>query len=205
MKCLTKIAVFLLSVAVIQANAQSAPKSQGGGAQETQARGFWIDPSTALMWAGKDNGKDVSWKNAVKYCRSLRLAGYSDWRLATLAELGAIYDRSANAPGLAGSGKDNLFTYHVKGNLFLTGDEWSSEPRYDDRGHPTGYAWYFDFNEGRSDNDQAGSLTPILSCVRCVCAVPGNKCRKPLFFPILPKGGELVFAQNPAGPQSRNL
>ncbi|HZE24159.1 MAG TPA: DUF1566 domain-containing protein, partial [Blattabacteriaceae bacterium] len=91
MKCLTKIAVFLLSVAVIQANAQSAPKSQGGGAQETQARGFWIDPSTALMWAGKDNGKDVSWKNAAKYCRNLRLAGYSDWRLATVAELKMIY------------------------------------------------------------------------------------------------------------------
>ncbi|HEY2235769.1 MAG TPA: DUF1566 domain-containing protein [Candidatus Angelobacter sp.] len=174
MKCLTKIAVFLLSVAVIQANAQSAPKSQGGGAQETQARGFWIDPSTALMWAGKDNGKDVSWKNAVKYCRSLRLAGYSDWRLATLAELGAIYDRSANAPGLAGSGKDNLFTYHVKGNLFLTGDEWSSEPRYDDRGHPTGYAWYFDFNEGRSDNDPSGLPHPH-SLMRALCVRGSRK------------------------------
>jgi hypothetical protein len=72
------------------------------------------------MWAGKDNGKDVSWKGAAKYCRDLRLAGYSDWRLATLAELGAIYDRNANAPGSAGPGKDGLFTYHVKGNLFLT-------------------------------------------------------------------------------------
>jgi hypothetical protein len=174
MKCLTKIAVFLLSVAVIQANAQSAPKNQGGGAQETQARGFWIDPSTALMWAGKDNGKDVSWKNAVKYCRNLRLAGYSDWRLATLAELGAIYDRSANAPGLAGSGKDNLFTYHVKGNLFLTGDEWSSEPRYDDRGHPTGYAWYFDFNEGRSDNDPSGLPYPH-SLMRALCVRGSRK------------------------------
>jgi hypothetical protein len=32
---------------------------------------------------------------------------------ATPAEIGAIYDFSTNALGLAGSGKDNLFTYHV--------------------------------------------------------------------------------------------
>jgi len=91
------------------AGAQS-PSNDRGLAQETQARGFWTDPSTGLMWAGKDSGKDVSWKGAMKYCRDLRLAGYSDWRLATLAELGAIYDRNANAPGLAGSGKESPFT-----------------------------------------------------------------------------------------------
>lgn len=79
------------------------------------------------MWSAKDNDRDVSWKGAVKYCRDLRSAGYSNWRLATRAELGAIYDRNANAPGSAGSGKDSSFTYHVKGDLFLTGDEWSSE------------------------------------------------------------------------------
>ncbi len=127
-----------------------------GVAKEVQVRGYWTDPASGLMWAGKDSGKDVSWKSAVKYCRDLRLAGYSDWRLATLAEFGTIFDRNANAPGLAGSGKDNLFTYHVKGNLLLTGDEWSSERINDDRGHPSAYAWYFDFNEGRSDNEPSG-------------------------------------------------
>jgi hypothetical protein len=147
--------VLLLSIAAIQASAQSAPEGQSS-ATETQARGVWTDPSTGLMWAGRDNGRDVSWKGAVKYCRNLRLAGYSDWRLATLAELGAIYDRNANVPGLAGSGKDNLFTYHVKGNLFLTGDEWSSERIKDDRGHPSGYVWYYDFNEGRPNDDPTG-------------------------------------------------
>ena len=97
--------------------------------------GYWIDSSTKLMWAGKDNGRDVSWKGAVKYCRNLRLAGYSDWSLATRAELGAIFDRNANARGLSGPGKEGPFTYHVKGNLFLTGDEWSGE-----REEAVGYA-----------------------------------------------------------------
>jgi hypothetical protein len=172
-KCWTKVAVLLLSVAAIQGSAQSARESQSHE-PEAQARGVWTDPSTGLMWAGRDNGRDVSWKGAVKYCRDFRLAGYSNWRLATLAELGAIYDRNANAPGSAGSGKDNLFTYHVKGNLFLTGDAWSSERRYDDRGHPSGYDWYYDFNEGRSDNEP--SRWPYSSSfMRALCVRSSEK------------------------------
>jgi hypothetical protein len=124
-------------------------------AQETQVRGYWVDRSTGLMWAGKDNGKDVSWNKAVKYCRDLRLAGYSDWRLANNVELQGIYDKAANAPGLAGSGKGSADTWHVKGNLFLTGNQWAN--RNDGRRHSWGgYEWYFDFNAGRWDNEPSG-------------------------------------------------
>jgi hypothetical protein len=154
-KCWAKIVVVLLSIAAIIAGAQSARESQSR-AEETQARGFWVDPSTGLIWAGKDNGRDVTWKNAVKYCRDLRSAGNSDWRLASLGELEGIYDKDANAPGLMGpSGKGTAATWHVKGNLFLTGNQWSSTQKNDDRGHPSGWAWRFDFNEGRSfDGDE---------------------------------------------------
>ncbi len=86
-------------------------------------RGYWTDPATGLMWAGKDNGKDVNWYNAIKYCRNLRLAGYSDWRLANMFELQPLYDETANAPGLAGRHDDEPAMWHVKGNLFLTGLE----------------------------------------------------------------------------------
>lgn len=136
--------------------------------QQTQARGYWLDPATGLMWTGKDNGKDINWHKAVKYCRDLRLAGYSDWRLAELAELQGIFDSSANAPGLMGpSGKGSPATWHVKGNLFLTGNQWSSQ-RLDDRGRPSGYAWRFDFNEGRSfDGDELSfSTNKRALCVR---------------------------------------
>ena len=158
MKYRAKAATLLLFVSALIASAQSTPGSQGV-TQDTQSRGSWTDPSTGLMWAGKDNGKDVSWKKAMKYCRDLRLAGYSDWRLATLSELEGIYDKNANAPGLArlgGPAKGSDFTWHVKGNLFLTGNQWSSSQRIDDRGHPNGYAWYFDFNEGRPNNEPTG-------------------------------------------------
>jgi hypothetical protein len=147
-KCRTRIAALLFSISALMMSAQSAPKEQGN-AEETRIRGYWIDPSTRLMWAGKDSGKDVNWHKAIRYCRDLRLAGYSDWRLATLRELEGIYDKNADAPGRNGQGAS---TWHVKGNLFLTGNQWSSSRLVDDRGHPSGYASRFDFNEGRVFN-----------------------------------------------------
>ena len=85
------------------------------------------------MWAGKDNGKDMSWKKAMKYCRDLRLAGFSDWRLPTIDELQGVRD------------KDGY--YGIKGHIVLTGgDQWSSSRVNDDRGRPSGYAWYFIFS-----------------------------------------------------------
>lgn len=172
MKSKVMIGVLLSLIVAGVAGSQSAPSDQGG-TRETQARGFWIDPATGLMWAVKDNGKDVSWKNAMKYCRDLRLAGYSDWRLATLSDLEGIYDKTANAPGLArmgGTAKGSPFTWHVKGNLFLTGNQWSSNQILDDRGHPSGYVSYFDFNEGRPSDDPTGFPYPFANrralCVR---------------------------------------
>lgn len=148
MKWQAKVVLVLLAILAMFASAQS-PTGDRSRAQETQVRDYWIDPSTGLMWAGKDNGKDVSWHKAMKYCRDLRLAGYSDWRLATIRELQGIYDKDANAPGRGGQG---AATWHVKGNLFLTGNQWSSTRLVDDRGHPSGYASRFDFNEGRVFN-----------------------------------------------------
>jgi Protein of unknown function (DUF1566) len=125
-----------------------------GSAQSPEGRKyFWTDPATGLTWTARDNGKDVSWKGAVKYCRNLRLGGYSNWRLATLDELKGIYDENANSPGQAGK---RAVTWHVKGNLFLTGYQWSSNYRSDDRGRNSGYSWFLDFNDGRSSNQPSG-------------------------------------------------
>jgi hypothetical protein len=85
-----------------------------------------------------------------------------------MAELQGTYDSTANVPGLAGPRKKpNTVTWHVKGNLFLTGDQWSSNYRMDDRGRPIGYAYYFDFNSGKPDNDLGGSSDGLRAlCVR---------------------------------------
>jgi len=163
-KCWIKIAALLLSVVAIRGSAQSAPAGQVH-TSDTQVRGVWTDPSTGLMWAGKDNGKDVGLKSAVKYCRDLRLAGYSDWRLANMAELQGIYDKSANAPGLAGPHDNDPTMWHVKGNLFLTGYEWAFDPGW----RSSGYHSYFDFPQGKPEDEETGFLySPTFIRALCV-------------------------------------
>jgi hypothetical protein len=144
------------------------------GIASAQPPDYWLDSSTRLMWLGKDNGKDVSWGKAAKYCRDLRLAGYADWRLPMLHELAGIYDKSATAPGRDGRGAS---TWHVKGNLFLTGYQWAANRRMDDRGHPSGYEWYFDFNDGKSDNEPSGWRYPS-SFRRALCVRAATEPRQ---------------------------
>jgi Protein of unknown function (DUF1566) len=164
-------AMVVVVLLLIVAGAAGAQSSEGqGAAQETQTRGFWTDPSTGLTWAGKDNGKDVSLKSAVKYCRDLRLAGYSDWRLANMAELQGIYDKTANAPGLAGPHDDVHTMWHVKGNLFLTGYHWANNQS----GRTSGFEYYFDFNEGKSNNQPSGFPYPS-SFMRALCVRGSGK------------------------------
>ncbi len=164
----SRTVLFLLTTVALLAVGQSSTEDRSSP-QQTQVRGYWTDPTTGLMWAAKDNGKDVSWHNAIRYCRNLRLAGYSDWRLANMFELQPIYDRAANAPGRAGDtkgGNPRDFTWHVNGNLFLTGNEWSS--RGDGREHSTGYEYYFDFNEGKSNDNPVGWPYPF-NGMRALC------------------------------------
>lgn len=76
----------------------------------------WTDPSTRLMWAAQDNGKNVTWPQANEYCSHLQLAGYSNWRLPSVNELAGIYDETQNVNG-----------WFIKGGIRVTGGEWSNE------------------------------------------------------------------------------
>jgi len=89
----------------------------------------WTDPVTGLMWAKRDNGSDVNWQQATNFCLNLQLAGQRNWRLPTTNELRGIYDKNALVNGR-----------HVKGNLQLSGGEWSGS-----RGDSVGKALTFKF------------------------------------------------------------
>lgn len=137
--------------------------------QETQTRGYWIDPTTKLMWAAKDNGKAVTWGHAMKYCRALHLAGFSDWRLASINELASLVDKSALAPRRVGN--MDVFQINlgrtVRGGLLLTGDPWSIDREKDRFGHPYGDGWFFDFINSKPSFDlQDFRNTKYALCVR---------------------------------------
>jgi hypothetical protein len=91
--------------------------------ERENANRVWTDPATGLMWTRKDNGYALRWQPAVEYCRSLQLAGYSDWRLPSIDELKKIYNPNAGvACGPAGK-----MSCQIKGGIRLTtGVVWSS-------------------------------------------------------------------------------
>ena len=43
--------------------------------------GTVTDTTRKIMWQKGDNGKEVTFEEAQDYCKTLRLAGYADWRL----------------------------------------------------------------------------------------------------------------------------
>lgn len=138
-------------------------------ANETQVRGVWSDPSTGLMWAGKDNDENATWRKATRHCSDLRLAGYSDWRLATIEELEGLYDGSAYNSLPIRQGVTYILGGKAKGGLFLSGTyHWSSSRVPDDRGRPSGYAWQawqYYFRGGRKHAEPLGYHQRAL-CVR---------------------------------------
>jgi len=53
------------------------------------------DTDTGLMWAVKDNGFDLNWTTANKYCEGSSHGGYTDWRLPTGKELTNLHKKNA--------------------------------------------------------------------------------------------------------------
>ena len=81
-----------LIVTLLVAQEKSAPVNQ-----EREDHG-WTDSRTGLTWTPWDNAYNVTWAEAITYCRDLKFDGHQDWRLPDIAELEAVYD--PNAAGL---------------------------------------------------------------------------------------------------------
>jgi hypothetical protein len=109
-----------------------------------------LDSTPSLIWAKEDDGHDLTWQDAIEYCQRLRLDGHADWRLPTIDELQGMYNSAINNPGTL-DGKS--FVWHVKGNLKISGPEWSSTSSES----AFGQARVFTFGLGARYTDAFGS------------------------------------------------
>jgi Protein of unknown function (DUF1566) len=121
---------------------------------------YWIDFDTHLMWTAADNGSGVSWTQAQRYCRSLTLAGFKDWKLPSIDDL----------QGLVG-GTDSQSTYRIKAPIKLSGWQWSLTP-----GKQDGEGWALDFGDGARASVAAGDSG--LNRALCVRRADGHSPTK---------------------------
>ena len=64
--------------------------------------GTITDAVTGLMWEGNQNPEKMTWREAIEYCKSLRLAGYEDWRSPSIEDLRTLYEKRNPTVGLWG-------------------------------------------------------------------------------------------------------
>ncbi len=114
--------------------------------------GTVLDRRTGLMWAAKDNGKNISWSDAKRYCENYQGGGYTDWRLPTQSELEGVYDKN----------KKNRHDYHITKLIDITSCcPWASETR----GSEAAY-FHFDGNGSRRWGEQSISSSSRVVPVR---------------------------------------
>jgi len=132
--------------------AEKAPPIKTGqdGRFNLMDDGTVVDTKTMLMWMNRDNGSAMSWPDAKKFVADYRGAGYSDWRLPTLAEVSALYDANVTRRAFCPSAVDELGAsadeIHLTKLIRLTCTRiWTSDMR-DDK---SGMALEFDFHAGK--------------------------------------------------------
>ena len=101
------------------------------------------------MWTRSDNGYDLTWFEADKFCNDLSLAGLSGWRLPKIEDLKKLYDPKGGN------------RYNIRKPFRLSGWlVWSSTKE------GSGATWIFDFLNGRLSIRLDRSAESRAFCVR---------------------------------------
>jgi hypothetical protein len=114
----------------------------------------YTDKDTNLMWQDDASVETTkkNWNDAIKHCRNLTLAGYSDWRLPNIDELLSITDDTKHDPAIKNGFKN------------VTADGyWSSSPYVS---FALKYAWFVDFKYGYSNWTSTFYSSYLVRCVR---------------------------------------
>ncbi len=139
-------------------NAQQMSSSASADANGFVDRGGGVlfDTRTGLEWTQRDNGRDIGWDDAGRYCADLSLGG-GGWRLPSIKELAAIYGRPNGGTVACGG-----YTCKVSPLFRLTKPwPWSGTQRGSSK------AWFFSLNNGNRTSVHASfSAGTRALCVR---------------------------------------
>lgn len=82
------------------------PRDYGVNDFKNNGDGTVTDRATGLMWTKADNGRPLSWEDALAYASKSTMGGHSDWRLPSIKELQTLvdYSKSTNSRNIAARG-----------------------------------------------------------------------------------------------------
>lgn len=118
-------------------------KLKGGKMSESRFKdngdGTVTDSVTDLMWQKTTVG-EMTWTEALSYCKRLSLGGHEDWRLPTLQELHSLIDHRYCNPAIDTTAFPDTVSF----------PHWSSTTYafYTDGTLYTGGAWFVHFSSG---------------------------------------------------------
>lgn len=111
------------------------------------------DSQTGIVWAGHDNGGDINWKDAKRYCAK----SGKGWELPTVAELQGLFDPTGTLTQRCGSFSCNVTPLIRLSSLWF----WSGES------NGSSEAWDVILDDGHRHSGSVGdaNVTRAL-CVR---------------------------------------
>jgi hypothetical protein len=125
-----------LYVRAVRGGKSGSVPSTDNGDYTDHNDGTVTDNSTGLMWQQADTS-DKTWADALAYCTSLNLGGYTDWRLPNIKELRSLVAANRSNPAI-----DTAFFPETSATWFWSSTTNASTP-YD--------AWIVNFYFGDVD------------------------------------------------------
>ncbi len=111
--------------------------------------GIITDLYSGLTWQKSLSASTYTWENALNYCESLTLAGYSDWRLPNIKELQSLSDPALKNPAISSAYFQNLTIGNYWSSTTLTG--------------PNPRAWYMNTGYGLITYDDKTKALYVIS------------------------------------------
>lgn len=141
--------------------ALSQKNPPGPAAMRDRGEGVLEQVRTGLSWTQRDNGHDIGWNDAQRYCQTLTTAG-GGWRLPSIVELREIYDENLPSKDCTPPGYAN-WTCEVHALFSVTSAfYWSGEQ------NRAGRAWDVSLDDGKL----FASLVDDIAFHRVLCVRP---------------------------------